>query len=243
MNRVLGLAIATITLALPSIASAGTYEVVACSGSIGNASWAAQSPTGWVTAYTQCPGEGIVTRMAGRSDRAKAPLGATARQVFTAAPNTAVVGFRADVKQNSANGWHAGLLDATPRWIYCGANCSTWGAYVPLNFGMFTSHVIAQVTCYDGNGCPTSTQDGYVAMRNVVVTLQDNVAPGVAITGGSVTASGWRRGNQSVQYSASDSTGMRSVELYVDDQLAESLMEPATHGSPVSVPTEPRPPT
>jgi hypothetical protein len=194
MKRLLALAITATALAIPAPASAGTYDVVACTGPFGNGSWGTDAPTGWATAYTSCPGEGIVTRMVGRGDYAKAPYGVGARHIFTAPPTTAIVGFRANVRQNSAYGWYAGLVDSSPRWIWCGGACTTWGAYQPVNVGMSTPQLFAQVTCGNPSGCPTVALDGVMAMRDVVVTVRDDTAPSVSITGGSVTAAGWHRG-------------------------------------------------
>jgi hypothetical protein len=222
MKRLLGLAIAALSLATAPPAQAGVYDVKACfttpGGTIGNGSWAPDVPGPYVTAYTACPGDGIVTRMSGASDGSRAPYGASARHVFTAPPGTHVVGFRANVRQNAFRGWYAGLVDSTPRWIWCGNACTTWGQYWWTEVRTHTPQLMAQVTCGDLSGCPRWNLDGIMAIRDVIVTVEDTVPPGVAITGGSVTAGGWRRGNQDVRYSAWDATGIREVHVLVDGQ-------------------------
>ena len=221
MKRLLGLVIAALFLSAPSIAAAGSYDVKACyappgGGWIGNGSWAAEAPGPYVAAYTSCPGEGIVTRMSGGDG--VAPYGASARHVFTAPPGTSVVRLLGNIKVEGRRGWYGGLVDSTPRWLWCGNTCSTWGQYWWFEVWSRTPQLLAQVTCGDLGGCPRSALDGIIAMQDVIVTVEDNGPPAVAITGGSVTAGGWRSGNQDVHYSASDATGIRGVEVFVDGQ-------------------------
>ena len=174
MKRILGLAIAA-TLAVPATASAGTYEVKACPyGSIGNGSWAAEVSSQYATAYSACPGDGIVTRMSGGSGRA--PVYTGARHVFTAPPGTEVVRSgqreperplrlarrsvqRSDVDLVRARLHHVGHVPA--------------GGAVDA-----TPQLHAQVICADPDGCPRVRQDGIIAMRDVVVTVEDKAAGG-----------------------------------------------------------------
>nr|MBA2634277.1 hypothetical protein [Chloroflexota bacterium] len=220
MKRLFVLALAALWLSAPTSASAGSYEVKACysvpgGGSIGNGSWAQQSDS-FTAAYTDCPGDGIVSRMTGGPGTA--PYGAGARHTFTAPAGNAVVRFRGNIKIEGRNGWYGGFVDTTPQWIWCGNNCSSWGQHWGFDVGMATAQLSAQVTCGNLGGCPRSALDGIIAMREVIVTVGDNAPPAVAITGGSATAGGWRSGNQDVHYSASDPAGIRGVEVFVDGQ-------------------------
>jgi hypothetical protein len=215
------LLITTLTLvslaAGSSAARAGTYNVNACTGSAGNASWTAEAPGAYATAYTACAGEGIVARMTGGDGTA--PYGSGARQVFTAPPGTRIVHFHANVHVEEFRGWHAGIVDSTPRWVWCGATCTTYSQYWETdswNWGLNTQQLFAQVTCGASNGCPRWHLDGLMAMRDVVVTLEDNGAPGIGITGGSITQPGWHSGDQNVSYYAWDSSGISSVAILVD---------------------------
>jgi hypothetical protein len=215
------LLITTLTLvtlaAGASIASAGTYNVNACTSSAGNASWTAEAPGGYATAYTACAGEGIVARMTGGDGTA--PYGSGARQVFTAPPGTRIVHFHANVHVEEFRGWHAGIVDSTPRWVWCGATCTTYSQYWETdswNWGLNTQQLFAQVTCGASNGCPRWHLDGLMAMRDVVVTLEDNGAPGIGITGGSITQPGWHSGDQNVSYYAWDSSGISEIDVYID---------------------------
>ena len=182
MKRLLALTAALLTFSSAPPASAGEYKVKACFsdprlGPTGNASWFADTPfTPYVTTYTVCPGEGIVTRMSGGSGNA--PYGAGARHAFTAPPGTRIKNVSANIKINAEHGWYAGFVDSTPRWIWCGnalqqLRVSTGPSSVAAN----TSRLFAQVTCGNGGGCPRAAQYGIVAMRDVEVTVEDNDAP------------------------------------------------------------------
>jgi hypothetical protein len=219
MKRLLVLTTTTLTFALAPPASAGEYSVKACFsdprlGPAGNGSWYVDSPyTPYVATYSSCPGEGIVTRMSGGSG--SAPYGASARHTFAAPGGTRIKNVKAKIKVNAEYGWYAGVVDDTPRWIWCGNSCTSWGQYWDFSFGVNSPRVFAQVTCGNGSGCPRSAQYGIIAMQDVEVTVGDDVAPSVAITGGSVTAPGWHRGNQDVGISSSDSAGIRAAEAHV----------------------------
>ena len=109
MKRLLVLTTAVLVLGLAPPAVAGTYDVVACGTGTGNGSWVPHVSNGYVTAYTTCPGEGIVTRMSGGSE--KAPNLASAYQEFTAPPGTRIVRLTANMLFNSQNGWNLGFID------------------------------------------------------------------------------------------------------------------------------------
>ncbi len=169
-----------------------------------------------MAAYTACPpGEGIVTRMTGGTERA--PYGASARHTFTAPPTTWVKNIRARIKINAEGGWYAGFVDSNPRWIWCGNNCTTWGQYVEgVSVDARSHQVFAQVTCGNGSGCPRTGQYGIIAMQDVEVTVGDDTPPGVSITGGSVTQPGWHRGDQTVQFSAGDGSGISTIQAHAN---------------------------
>ena len=219
MKRPLAAAVSAAALALASAAPAhaGTYDVKACYGPFGNASWGAEVSSPYATAYANCPGEGIVARMSG-APTGNAPYATGARNVFTAPPGTRAIRFQANVNQIAERGWAAGLVDSTPRWLWCNS-CTTWTPYSHFDVWMNSPQLFAQVTCGNPAGCPRQRLEGLMAMRDVIVTVEDNIPPGVAITGGSVTAGGWRSGSQDVQYSAWDSSGIRFVEFIVDGQV------------------------
>src|SRR5215208_4060014 len=221
MKRLLALTTAAPTAGLAPPAIAGTYQVRACGDAIGNGSWVPHVSNGYVTAYSSCPGEGIVTRMSGGSERA--PNFSGAFQEFTAPPGTRITHLSGNFLFNSQNGWNLGFIDDSVRWAWCGGSCTSFGSYWTTNISLNTSWVRAHVVCFNGNGCPRSNQDGILAMRDVAVTIDDPTPPAVAITGGSVTSPGWRNGDQDVYLSASDATGIRAVRVFVDGRPAGGL--------------------
>ena len=209
MKRLLVLTTAVLVWGLAPPALADTYDVVACGTGTGNGSWVPHVSNGYVTAYATCPGEGIVTRMSGGSE--KAPNLASAFQEFTAPPGTRIVRLTANMLFNSQNGWNLGFIDNSVRWVWCGGSCMSFGDYWYTSIPLNTTWIRAQVTCFNGNGCPRSNQDGILAMKDISVKIDDPTPPSVAITGGSVTRSGWLSGDQDVQVSATDATGVQRV--------------------------------
>ena len=183
MKRLLVLTTAALVFGLAPPAPAGTYDVLACNAGTGNASWVPHVSSGFVTAYTTC-GEGVVTRMSGGSERAPNLVGAY--QEFTAPPGTRIVRLASNILFNSQNGWTLGFIDDSVRWVWCGRSCTSFGSYWYTSIALNTTWLRAQVTCFNGNGCPRNNQDGIIAMKDISVTIDDPTPPSVAITGGSV---------------------------------------------------------
>src|SRR4029079_11650918 len=177
-----------------------------------------------------CPGEGIVTRMSGGAEYA--PNLVSAVNTLTAPPGTRTVRLQGDFRCHSQNGWYVGFVDDAPKWAWCGSGCTSFGNYWATDIALNTTWIRAQVTCWNGNGCPRSNQYGILAMRNVVATIRDPTPPSVAITGGSLAAPGWRRGNQDLTLAASDSTGIRKIALMVDGIDSGTLNGSCDFGRP-----------
>ena len=218
MRRRLVLTTAVLTFALAPPAVAGTYTVTACmenpnEGAPGNGSWAGEAFDPFVTTSTSCPGAGIVTRL--NLGAGNAWHGASARNSFTAPAGNRIIGITADMQFNATRGWYAGLLDGAS-WITCATNCSSLGQWVRHSYATNAPQLFAQVTCGASGGCPHYAQDGYFAMKNVRITVADDNAPSVAITGGSVTQPGWHAGDQTVQIAASDASGIVTTEVFVN---------------------------
>ncbi|MEA2311700.1 MAG: hypothetical protein QOE28_1668, partial [Solirubrobacteraceae bacterium] len=199
-------------------AAAGDYTVRACNGFDGNSSWSPEVTNKYATAYTDCQGDGLVTRMSGASDGSKAPYGAGARFVFTSPDDTKIIRIQDLINANGMNGWAAGLVDSKPSWIWGGAPWTTWNTYRETDLWMDTRQLFAQVTCGDPNGCPRRYLDGLIAMKNIVVTVRDYVGPTVNITGGTVTIPGWHNGGLDYTFAANDPTGIRQVDVKIDGE-------------------------
>lgn len=72
---------------------------------------------------------------------------------------------------------------------------------------------------------------GYYRLKAAVVTIRDDSAPALDV-GGSLLEAGWRRGDATVTWSASDNTGIRSVRLLVDGQERSRVDLPCDYTFP-----------
>ena len=219
MKRVLYLVV-VVTLLAPAAASAGTYEVNACRGWTGNGSWVAENSGPYATANAGCSAEGLVVQNTVTSGRA--PLYAGARLTLTAPPARTCGTSAATSTQNALHGWHAGL-SGDGGWIWCGPSCTTWGASTAAgclhgDVGAFARRSSAPTA----DGCLRPARNGLIAMRDIVVTIVDDNAPASrspaarSLPGAGVGAiSTWRS-------SASDSTGIRRAEVFVDGKPGAS---------------------
>jgi hypothetical protein len=212
---------AAVAAALPSSASAGTYVVKACFSNGVNNAWYSFRHTEFADAYFDCRGSsspgvgvepGLVARNTGGSGLAV--LGAHARMTFDAPPGARIVYLSGGTKQYSAHGWQAGIHDDTAnRWLSCCNTLSTWQAF---HLNVSSHRIGALVFCADRNGCRRDALYGYSALRDVSVTIYDDNAPNVAITGGSLVASGWRSAVQEVTAAASDGVGIAQMAALID---------------------------
>ena len=148
--------------------------------------------------------------------RGSAPYGAGARHIFTPPPGTTVQRFRGSIEAFGWNGWYGGFVDSTPRWVWGGGPFTTWNRYQWVDFWPRTNQLFAQVTCGRPGGCRRDDLWGYIYMKDVVVTVEDNLPPSARLTGGSVMRPGWTNGNLSLSFAADDATGIRLVEILVD---------------------------
>ena len=210
---------AVVAAALPSGASAGTYEVRACFGDSANNSWVGWRSNGFADAYAQCPStvngvatEGMVARNTGGPGTA--PHFSHARLTFEAPHGAQVIQVRGLTKQNSTGGWEAGLHDEVAnRWAMC---CSTLGTWQPFTVQLSTTKVAALAMCVRQPSCSRDRLHGVVGLRDVTVTVADDTPPSIAISGGPLVAGGWRRQVQAVTTNASDNVGIRRVRVLVD---------------------------
>jgi hypothetical protein len=238
MTRLLVLTTAVLTFALAPPASAadpipGEYNVQACfeDRGIGNGAWVAHAPqSAYVTAYTSCPGEGIVTRMSGGSGNA--PQWSGAEHMLTAPPGTRITRLWGDFRFHSQNGWAAGFIDDSD-WVWCGTGCTSFGSYWNTNIWLDTPKIRAHVVCLNAGGCPRADQFGILAMKNVTVTIKDPTPPSVAITGGTVLEPRWQNGDQTIQVSATDATGLRALRLSIDGgEVSRNIPETCSDATP-----------
>lgn len=222
---------ALVSLALtPAAARAGSYQVSSCdyAGGAQNA-WTADSNHAKTPAYSACPSygdwaRGIIARNAvPASGSYVVPYGAAARQWFTAPADTAItnVRFSGQIFRAFGQRWSVGLSNGSQ--LLTGASASNTNGWswtttdanvaVPGNRTVYW-----EAACYETAGCDTkSTGDAashYVRaavwVRGTIVTISDPTYPAVG-WGGSLTAGGWLRGDQSLSWSGSDNSGIANV--------------------------------
>jgi hypothetical protein len=101
--------------------------------------------------------------------------------------------------------------------------------------------------CGVQEGClRNGTYKGEARLSHTVVVLADDWAPGLSINGGSLLTSAWRSGVQTVDYSAWDNAGIRTVRTLVDGRVVSREERPCDDhavvpcgnaGGPMSLPT------
>ncbi|HEX8104572.1 MAG TPA: hypothetical protein VF533_18290 [Solirubrobacteraceae bacterium] len=215
------LAVAGASLVLAPAAAAGTYVVKACADNPQTDGWAAE-PGPFVAAYGACPAPGaeggLVARLIGHPNQ-PAPGFAEGKTFFTSPAGTNVVRLQAFIRVEQQHGWQAGVRDfANGAWLYCGAlrGCTTFGTFQPMDLGGLATSRIGLLTICAASECRRDANYGYAALKTVTLTIDDYVAPDVRLAGGTLLGGGWRRGTQTVDIEAGDSTGIKDVRLLVD---------------------------
>ena len=184
---------------------------------VGSPEWTPEH--GWAS-LANC-GEGMVARSVGRADKSLAPVNAMGRWVFRAPAGTRLVSLAADYRGWAMWPWYTGFKNTdNDDWQFCMDFChSTLTQWARVNFPNLSQGGIALETqCWaTTTGCRRDGNNyGISYLRNIVIWLADDWAPSTAITGGSLTTAGWKRGTQSLDYSAVDNTGIRSVRTLID---------------------------
>lgn len=231
-------------------AHGGTYTVAGCDGTGRVDGWVATASPGYGTSYgAGCPGNpgagGLIARSVGRADRSLAPQGSHGSWTFWAPAGTRVVGLAGDYYiAHTTYPWASGIRNPdNGQWLYCAAICPNIDRqWVPFWLGGLSLRGIAlSAVCVTAAGCRRDGTNGAEAhLSRMVVTLADDWAPGVAITGGSLTAAGWRRGVESLSYSAQDNTGIRTVRVLADGQSIGRDDPPCDPWSPTPCPNTAR---
>ena len=221
-GRALAVCVFALALLPPGNASAGTYVVHSCDGPATDG-WGASAPTSYVAAYFSCTDTtnngGMVARNSYGNSSNPAPGFAAGEIRFTSPEGTQILGMRADMRVDQSNGWQAGVRDfANGRWLWCGGGspCSTYGSFFRIELGGLATRQLGLLTICGSGSCPRTQLYGYMALKNVTLTLMDGWNPSVRITGGGLAAGGWRRGTESVSFDASDNVGVATVRALAD---------------------------
>lgn len=219
-----GLSLVLVAL-MPGVASAGTYTVPGCDASGRFDGWVASSSSAeYATAYGGgCPGYpnagGLIARSVKRANTSTAPAGSQASWIFRAPAGTRIVGFSGFYRGTGRYPWVPGIRDPySGRWINCSLACPVmFPNWTHLSYGGLSLRAIALTTvCWTGRCRRDGAHSGAAQLSHAVVVLADDTRPGVAITGGTLTAPTWRRGAQSLEYLARDNTGIRTIRVLAD---------------------------
>jgi hypothetical protein len=234
-------------LAIAPVASAGSYDVIACVGAAGGAqnSFAAVADPG-MAAYTICPNRpnevasGLVTRASATAGPGSVPYLAGAYQIFEAPPGASVASVSFDLAAiRLAPYWTTGIVaydgnfnaGDLPYGCYAGTPGCTIGsrsffgpAVVPLNGH---ARFRFETRCVNVGRCDISASGFQPGMRalfsaaNVVVRVQDFTPPSIVPVRGALWQDGWHRGLEEAWQSLTDNVGILMLRLYVDGALEE----------------------
>jgi hypothetical protein len=214
-------------LVFPATAHAGTYHVYAC-GAYANNSWTATAAAG-LTVDTSCAGGTIGVAVAAG---ATTPNGAQGGLVFRSPAGTSVAAFtlsrQLDYVPAPPKGTHrhyaiyalggtvfagAGDYPGVPTGpAHTGRQTVTRGTFPALASAPASNALGLLVGCFKRtNPCSGSTINHRIYSADVLVN--DPTAPALAVEASGLLAGGQRDGSDPVTVTASDTSGIRRVEL------------------------------
>ncbi len=236
-----------IAMPTPESASAGEFSITGCDYASGaTEGWFVNRVDPGTSAGGACPTGGnplggLFTRSASGNGDATVPTGTAARVFFNAPPGTSIVGLKASYYFARDSGrWQAALSNGaqilrgcSSRGFYCVDQARDAEIAVP---GSPTIYI--ETFCADGP-CPISRSQndpsGLQARAQLTATevrLRDDSAPSLRLTGGSALEDRWLGGTISVQFDASDNSGIPSGEVLlggVRGGLVESGCPPSRY--------------
>lgn len=242
------LLVAAMLASTPSVAVAGSYDVLACVGAAGGAqnAFAAAADPG-MAAYNACPNtpsnpaSGMVTRASATAGPGAVGYLAGAYQIFEAPPGASLASVTLDLAAiRLASYWTTGVLAYdgdfnAPVGAYgCYAGSAGCTIGTPSFFGPVTvglgghARFRFETRCGNPGGCDISGsgfQPGTRALfaaANVVVRVEDYTAPAIAPAAGALWQGGWHRGAEQAWQTLSDNVGVMIQRLWVDGTLADA---------------------
>ncbi len=196
--------LATLTMAVVPEASASTYAVQQCAGSIGAPDAVLEGTAFGYTASSGC-GSGSYMQI---GSNGAVNNGENKQYVFRAPGGTRMDNVRMDYGFGPTGGGNneylfVRRLGQAPAysWNY-GASISSGTYSTSMNGGPVDEVGIGMV-CANGNGC--ARQGGaYMRLSNLTFEMRDTIAPGAPQTSGSALG-GWVNGTKTVNFNVSDS--------------------------------------
>jgi protocatechuate 3,4-dioxygenase beta subunit len=203
-------------------ALAGEYPVYACEAAHGNvnSSWIGATGGGGTIVEEDCPTargpnpwqQGLVVR---HIPGATAPRGAMARVTFKAPPGAGLSRITYSHRFCGGYGFNAGLINAAGTWLHYSAplSCGTL-VLSPNTLSLGGTPWVSLLAICVRDSCPGTVESSeFAAMQSVTVWVSDSTAPQLAITGGSATTPGWKRGPVDISYQAVDNTGIAYADV------------------------------
>jgi hypothetical protein len=139
--------------------------------------------------------------------------------IWSAPPQTGIVGVHVEAKLRRDNGHKARLYmaDQQHRQTFGVASGDDNGSFFGGESwqGPPQEQFVAALRCEDAGGCPASN-DAKTLVRSVRLTLADNADPTLSV-GGSLASPGWQRGAQLLSFSGDDQgSGLELVDVRVN---------------------------
>lgn len=234
---VIGLAV------VPTIARAGTYEVVACDAAPQGQqrSWVGVHSQGMSTG-TNCPTNRVDERgiwAAAAVNVGTVPAFSAARSVFEAPPGTSIVFLSSEYMFRRVDTyWGVGLWADGNHLHGClpnqGGSCNFTtglaGSPATFSFAKGVHQVYTQAACGNATGCSTSLvgppffERAGLRIYSATVRVQDGSAPALwDVHDGRLSNGAWQRGPSHIGYAASDNVGIRRTRFYIDGHVREDV--------------------
>jgi hypothetical protein len=217
------LLVLSVMLLAASKAEAGRYQVAQCG-------WNAGADAGWADttgatkfrpdAFCGSPGEHVKSFT--RDGQGTVSGTRFARWLWTPPPGTGIFGVRGTWWHTLHDGMEQRL--GAVNWgggfepLLQASTTDTAAREFSLNFQIGASGFEDRLLCAraESKWCSLA-QGSWSALRSLTLTVDDPGAPSAGILGGDLVAGGWRRGDQAVQVTASDTgAGVRFGETKLD---------------------------
>ncbi len=203
------------SLAISAYARANSFTVQSCTGQSEGYPWNSEN-TPWM--HADCTRSDGLLLWADGANGPNLPYGSWARWRLTVPSSLQITRLQGAIRLNQSDGWYAGFEeDDSQQWLYGGPSCIGQcgnGVYTTFDFGADSHDVSFVMVCLIASCHPTVRP----AVINLVTTINDPTAPGLTVTGGSLVNGSWVHGDATVSYQATDGSGVRRVEVFVDGQ-------------------------
>lgn len=214
--------------AVPATAAAGEFVITACDAAADHSTngWRAETSQGMTTGgdcpTSGNPGAGLFARTL-RLDGQRVPQGTAARTIFDAPPGTAIVGLNGSYTfTREDGGWQVGLSNGAKLIAGCppgSGGCSVGGdgnLPIPGSQRLYLEALCTAASCSVGSSGAKGGWQANAQLYASAMRLQDDSAPTVQLTGGSVLEDRWLSGDVTVRFDAIDNAGVPSAVAQID---------------------------